>query len=123
MPEVTATLQQSDLDHFIGSEEVFRHPIIPGAVYTEGVRHVAKAGKAYWLIDEIATAQLNRQVRAEPFQVWRLQVDEISREAKLVCDDGNGRIVYQKRIPYTDFPLAEIKIYFAEGTMLLPSEY
>jgi hypothetical protein len=36
---------------------------------------------------------------------------------------GNGNVVFTKKIEYTDFPLAEMKIYFTDGTILLPNEY
>ena len=39
------------------------------------------------------------------------------------CDDGNGNIVFSKRIPFTDFPLSEITLYYVNNTILLPSEY
>lgn len=39
------------------------------------------------------------------------------------CDDGNGNAVYSKRIPFTDFPLEEISLYYCNKTILLPSEY
>ena len=41
----------------------------------------------------------------------------------LTCDDGNGRVVYAKRIDYTDFPLPEIKLYFSDSVLMLPREY
>jgi hypothetical protein len=34
-----------------------------------------------------------------------------------------GKVVYQKAIEYTDFPLPEIALYFTDNTILLPSEY
>ena len=43
--------------------------------------------------------------------------------ARLVCGDGNGHAVHTQEIPFTDFPLAEIKFYFVNNTILLPSEY
>lgn len=64
-----------------------------------------------------------QSVRKEGFQVWTLQVNLEQSTAKLTCDNGNGRIVYQKEIGHTDFPLAEIKIYVANNVILLPSEY
>jgi hypothetical protein len=39
------------------------------------------------------------------------------------CDDGNGNIVFTKEIEHTDFPLDEIKLYFADNVIHLPSEY
>jgi hypothetical protein len=39
------------------------------------------------------------------------------------CEDGNGKAVLSKDIPFTDFPLDEIKFYVTNRTVLLPSEY
>ena len=39
------------------------------------------------------------------------------------CDDGNGNTVFTKKIEYTDFPLDEITLYFANNIIHLPSEY
>ena len=36
---------------------------------------------------------------------------------------GNDNIVFTKKIEYTDFPLDEIPLYFANNVILLPSEY
>jgi len=35
---------------------------------------------------------------------------------------GDGKRVYAQEIPFTDFPLPEIKLYFTNNTILLPSE-
>jgi hypothetical protein len=73
-------------------------------------------------LDEITLPQkFNVAVKAQPFQVWQLKVNESQRI--LTCDDGNGRVIYEKPIPFTDFPLSEIKFYFTHNVILLPSEY
>ena len=41
------------------------------------------------------------------------------RTATLVCDDGNDNIVYTQHIEFTDFPLDEITLYFADDAILL----
>jgi hypothetical protein len=41
----------------------------------------------------------------------------------VTCDDGNGRIVYEQTLSFTDFPEPRIKLYFCNGTISLPSEY
>jgi hypothetical protein len=116
------TLKADDLDNFTGSENWYRHGLVRGVTFTDGARHVADEGGAYWLLDEIALAQkFNPAVKREPFQVWKLTVSD--RKGTLTCDDGNGNIVLTKRIPFTDFPLAEIKLYFTDNVILLPSEY
>lgn len=61
----------------------------------------ARGGRwACWLVDAVASYQLVVKVRQESFQVWLRQV-----------------------IEYTDFPLNEITLYFADGVLMLPSEY
>jgi hypothetical protein len=119
----TSKLTESDLRQFTGTESWFRHGINRNVLFTDGVKYVADQGGAYWLLDAIAIAQrFEASVAAEEFQVWKLKVNE-NRTATLVCDDGNDNIVYTQRIAFTDFPLAEIKFYFTDNTILLPSEY
>ena len=66
---------------------------------------------------------MRKRVAAEEFQLWKLAVNLDQHTGVLTCDDGNGNIVYSKRIPFTDFPLQEISLYFCNNTILLPSEY
>jgi hypothetical protein len=45
-------------------------------LFTDSAKHVADAGGAYWLLDEIAIAQRYEKTAAtEEFQVWTLAVD------------------------------------------------
>ena len=53
----TKTLTAADLAMFTGSEQFYRHSINRKVVYSEGTRHVAEAGGAYWLLDELALIQ------------------------------------------------------------------
>ena len=117
------TLSAEDLAQFTGTEQWYRHSINRSILYTEGAQYVAEHGAAYWLLDEIALIQpYDRNVAAEEFQVWTLTVRP-DKTATLACDDGNGNVVFSKEIPYTDFPLDTIKLYFANNVIHLPSEY
>ncbi len=119
----TKTLTKADLRQFTGSETWWRHGLVRDVLFTDGAKYVADAGGAYWLIDEIAFAQRgDKAVAAEEFQFWKLTVKP-DQTATLICDDGNGHVVYSKRIEFTDFPLEEITLYFTNKTILLPSEY
>jgi hypothetical protein len=119
----TKTLTKSDLAQFTGSENWYRHGMVRDVLYTDGVQYVAETAGAYWLIDEIAFAQRgNKRVAAEEFQSWKLKVNP-DHSARLTCEDGNGNVVFSKIIPYSDFPLEEITLYFTNKTILLPSEY
>jgi hypothetical protein len=115
-------LDESELASFTDSENWYRH-WLGKVLFTDGAKHVADQAGAYWLIDEIAISQTRPKVRAEEFQVWVLTVDLEKRKGVLRCEDGNDNIVFSKAIPFTDFPLAEIKFYHVHNTILLPSEY
>ena len=119
----TLSLSEADLQQFTGSEHWYRHALVRDLLFTEGAKYLADHAGAYWLLDEIALAQkFEARVAVEPFQLWTLEVypDE---SATLTCEDGNGSAVFAKRIPYTDFPLAETRLYCTDNTILLPSEY
>ncbi|MGM5000122.1 DUF6876 family protein [Tardiphaga sp. 538_B7_N1_4] len=112
----------TDLKHFTGSQEWFRHPLNRSVLFTEGAKYVADQAGAYWLLDEIALAQQHvRTVRAQEFQVWKLDV--VSNRATLHCEDGNDQQVYTKNIPFTDFPACGVTLWFTDNVILLPSEY
>jgi len=120
----TKTLTAADLRQFTGSEQWYRHGINRSVLFTDGAKYVADTGGAYWLLDEIALAQrYDKRVAGEEFQFWKLAVNLDQHTGVLTCDDGNGNIVYSKPIPFTDFPLEEISLYFTNNTILLPSEY
>jgi hypothetical protein len=116
------TLKAEDLNKFSGTETYYRHGINRKAFFTDGVKYVADTGGAYWLIDEILLIQQHHpRLAAEEFQLWRLQVFK-DRKAILDCDDGDGHIIYAKDLEFTDFPLDEIKLYFENEVLMLPSE-
>lgn len=119
----TKTLTAEALRQFSGSETWYRHSLNRNVLYTEGVQYLAEQGGAYWLLDAIAIPQTQvRAVAAEEFQVWTLKVNPDS-SALLTCDDGNGHVVYDQLIPFTDFPLPEVKLYFCNDVIMLPGEY
>jgi hypothetical protein len=119
----TAKLTDSDLSQFIGSENWYRHGINRNVLFTDGAKYIADKAGAYWLLDEIVLIQPHdKRVAAEEFQVWKLVVHP-NRTAVLTCEDGNGNVVFTKEIEYTDFPLNEISLWFANNVIYLPSEY
>lgn len=117
------TLTADALRQFSGSETWYQHSLNRNVLYTEGAQYLAEQGGAYWLLDSIAIAQAHvNAVKAEEFQVWTLRVNPDS-SALLTCDDGNGHVVYDQSIPFTDFPLPEVKLYFCNSVIMLPGEY
>jgi hypothetical protein len=116
-------LTRADLAQFTGSEHWYRHGLVRSVLFTDGAKYLADRAGAYWLIDEIALAQrFEQKVAAEPFQLWTLTV-AADHTAILACENGNCDPVLKKEIPFTDFPLDEIRLYCTDNTILLPSEY
>jgi len=121
--ENTNKLKKEDLAFFSGSEGFYRYsPLFPKTLLTDGSKYVADKGQAYWLMDAISSWQTRKKVRQEEFQVWKLKRTK-DNEALLTAEDGNGNKIARQKIPYTDFPLDEIKLYYVNDTILLPSEY
>lgn len=111
----------SDLAEFTGAQHYYRHGLMRDIKFTDGVAYLAENAGAHWLVDKVATLQLEAVVRAEEFQVWNLAVT--GSKAELTCDDGDGNIVHREEITFTDFPEPGVKLYFGNGVILLPSEY
>lgn len=88
---------------------------------TDGVKYLAEACEAYWLLDVICSYQPN--LKDAGFQVWILKLDEGEDSALVTCEDGNGHALVQQFIEFTDFPLPSVKVYLIDGIILLPSEY
>ena len=94
---------------------------MPAYLYTDGMRHVAETGDAYWLIDTIFSHQLDPKVIAEKFQQWVLTVNS-DHTGNLVCEDGNCQEVTRQTLGYCDFPLPTITLWLENNTLYLPSE-
>ena len=118
-------LVESDLDGFTGTERYTRH-WTGKLVYTDGIAFLAEKGGAHWLIDAIASYQIDKKVlknkNLADFQLWVLRVKD--NKAVLTCqEDSDKPAVITQRIGFTDFPLQEVKIYVENGICLLPSEH
>ena len=120
---MTTPLDPSDLTVFTGSEQIFRHSLVPTFLYTEGVRYFAQnAGNgAYWLLDILATEVLALN-KTEEFICIKFTVND-SGTAQITADDGNKNVFWTRDLDFTDTPTGEWKFFLIYGTCLLPSEY
>ncbi|MGA2258278.1 MAG: DUF6876 family protein [Thermoguttaceae bacterium] len=128
--KITPADLQSALDQFSGSEEFYAHWM--KIRFTEGIKFLADKAEAHWLIDLIASWQIKPKVRREEFQVWILKVNRHPPKGKPMAyarcysdtpEPDNANQVCVQGIPYTDFPLDEIKLWCVNGTLMLPGEY
>lgn len=143
----TTLLTESDLRQFTGTMQYWRsgNPF-HSFLYTDGVQYLANHGQAYWLLDLIASWQIEPEVRNDPvlleMQFWTLTVHE-DLSAVAICERDSDDVVVRQKIPYTNFPLQTIRLYLVYvgnywnydpvqdgprsnanyGILLLPSEY
>lgn len=116
-----------DLSQFYGSENLYRWNMLTKSVLTDGCKYLAEVAGAYWLFDAIdshlTTQGLNQNTE---FTVAKLKKIGDS-DAELTLDDGNGLIWMTQYIPYTDFPMDEIKTFATYNgkawTHMLTTEY
>ena len=120
------TLRESDLTQFCGSSEFFQH-WTKRLIYTEGVHYMAEHGGAYWLIDAVASYQPDTRITSRSdlvdFQLWEVAVAEDKSAVLTMRGDSGQPAVITQEIPFTDFPLEQIKLYVCNGTLMLTSEY
>lgn len=113
---------RNTLAQFTGADEMHRHSLVRGMLYTPGVMHFAdEAGNgAHWFVDIVAT-EFMPLLSEEDFLVITLDVQ--GSAAMITVDDGNGNDLRTKAIEFTDCPEGEWKFYLTNNTLLLPSEY
>lgn len=113
---------EADLHQFIGTENYYKHPFTK-TIFTDGVKHLADNAGAYWLIDYIAFKQVeDGEIGNCEFQVWTLDALP-DHTAVIQCTDGDENLMLKKRIDYTDFPIATMKLYYHHNVLMLTSEY
>lgn len=115
------TLKQ-ELRYFSGSEQFYYHPLFKSYAYTEGVQYLAQEAQSYWFLELIFSHQSLPKAKEQAFQAWCLKRKE-DYSATITLEDGNKNPVLGFNLPFTDFPLNEITLWFVGETLLLPSEY
>lgn len=112
-----------ELRQMTGSDTIYRHP--SRNYYTDSIQYIAETFECFWLIDDILWYNTPQWKRWHSFQVWKLErifkADKPTANFKLICDDGNGLVIYQKEY-ISDFTADHLKLYFEHETLLLPSE-
>jgi len=113
---------ESILQHFTGTDQFYRFSGLSRLVITDGVKYLCEKANAYWLMDIIASYQskCNKDEMLRYFQIWTLNVEDGA--GKVICERDTNDIAITQKIPYTDFPLASIKMYCENGVICLPSE-
>ncbi|MDA2935403.1 hypothetical protein MYX82_13855 [Acidobacteria bacterium AH-259-D05] len=110
---------EDKLFQFHGTEDYYPHFL--GLVYTDGIKFLAEEAQCYWLIDIVASYQ--PKLKQVPFQLWELKVEKDNSAVVTVREDSGKPALISQEIPYTDFPLEKIKLYYCDNVLMLPGEY
>jgi hypothetical protein len=123
----TADEIKTMLPHFYGTEHYHRFSrLFHNHVLTDGVKWLCENADCYWLVDAIASyhSKCRKDPMLRDFQIWKLKRN--GSEAVLTCERDTDDVAIRQKIPYTDFPLEDFKLYCApsNGFMVisLPSE-
>lgn len=113
---------RQDLAGYRDAEPAGRHHHAGVALrLTEGVMHLANEAGCFWLLDQVCAAQADPAVRRLPVQIWTLGVSR-DRSAALACGDGRGRVLHDRAVAWTDFPLTSVALRVEAGLVALRSE-
>ena len=111
-----------EMSGFIGTELYYRH-LIGNYLYTDGIKYLAENANCYWLLDLVGSYQAYKKIKVIPFQLWILTVNQDQTARVVMKEDSDTPVVIKQEIPFTDFPLKNISLYFIDNVLLLPSEY
>lgn len=117
----------TELAHFTGTEQWHRHALNRKVTYTDGVKYFAEKAGAYWLLDIFAT-ELVPHCAKEGFLGIKIVVPG-NAGCTIIADDGNHKIVWSRKVDYTDCPEGTWAFFMAPGgpgdtfVIMLPSEY
>jgi len=109
-----------DLQNFTGTEQWYRHNLMHGTLYTEGVKYFADHAGAYWFLD-IADTELFPLQDQHGFLSITMTV--ANEQAIITATDGNETTLWEKKISFTDCPDGEYHFFFTNNVLLLTSEY
>lgn len=112
----------SALAQFSSTENYYRH-WSNEFHSTDGVMFLAENAGAYWLLDVIASYQ--KRCRKDPklrdSQTWEIRKTG-DHTATVTCYRETNDEAFHQDIPFTDFPLAETKLYLENEILMLPGE-
>ena len=115
------------LQHFHGTEMFYQIPLLRTR-FTDGLKYLANVADCFWLITDtsvIAKSLMNRSefITIDFKRLSEEKQDYSGYEAEIIYSDGNDNILEKQGYRATDFPLDELRLFFVNDTLMLPSEY
>ncbi|MCF8714683.1 hypothetical protein JM658_07555 [Joostella atrarenae] len=118
---------KAELQHFVGSEMFFKIPLI-GTRFTDGLKYLTNEAECFWLITDtsVIAKSLSKKCSFITIDFKRLsEKEQLEKQCEAIINysDGDNNIFETHRYNVTNFPLDELRLYFIDDTLMLPSEY
>lgn len=115
------------LQHFHGTEMFYQIPLLRTR-FTDGLKYLSEVAECFWLITDtsvIAKSLMNRSefITIDFKRLSKERQGVSDYEAEIIYSDGNDTILEKHGYSVTDFPLDELRLFFVNNTLMLPSEY
>lgn len=115
------------LQYFTGTEMFYQIPLLRTR-FTDGLKYLANMADCFWLITDtsiIAKSLMNRSefITIDFKRLSEEKQDYSGYEAEIIYSDGNDNILEKQGYLATNFPLDELRLFFVNNTLMLPSEY
>ncbi|MDO7172544.1 DUF6876 family protein [Mariniflexile sp. AS56] len=118
---------KAGLQHFHGTEMFYQIPLLRTR-FTDGLKYLANVADCYWLITDTSMVAKSLMNRSEFITIDFKRFSEEKQiitgyEAEIIYTDGDDTILDKQGYRVTDFPLDELRLFFVNDTLMLPSEY
>ena len=115
------------LQHFHGSEMFYKIPLLRTR-FTDGLKYLATIADCFWLITDTSVIAKSLMKQSEFITIDFKKLSKEEREAKgfdaeITYSDGNDNVFEKHGYRATDFPLDDLRLFFVNDTLMLPSEY
>ncbi|TXD83431.1 hypothetical protein ESY86_09650 [Subsaximicrobium wynnwilliamsii] len=115
------------LKQFYGSDTYYEIPLIKTR-YTCGIKYLAENANCYWLVSDASLMAKTLMTKTEFVTIdfkrlSRKKQDYTGHEAQLIYTDGNENVLECHGYSVSDFPLDELRLFFVNNMLMLPSEY
>jgi hypothetical protein len=109
---------KQQMSQFTGTKNYYKD--FMGILITDGVKWFAESLNAFWIVSD-AIVIIRMKLKGEDFVVVRIV--SMDNKAIITYEDSNGKILHEQKYRYADLFDAEIKLYYRDNVMMLPSEY
>ncbi|MGB5822389.1 MAG: DUF6876 family protein [Saonia sp.] len=118
---------EENLVAFNGTESFHKIPLL-NTVITDGIKFLADNANCFWLVTDtsvIAKSLMNRSpfITIDFKKLSKEMQDALGYDAIIEYSDGNDHIMESHKYHTTNFPLENIRLFFTNNTLMLPSEY